>query len=169
MIVRRELPADAAAVLAVHTAAFGGGREDVAEARLVEGLRADGDAVPALSLVATMDGDVVGHVMCSRAGVDGRPALGLGPLGVLPAFQGRGVGRALMHGVIAAADTLDEQAVVLLGDPSYYQRFGFELAEPVGLLPPDPGWAPHFQVRRLSAWDGSLRGTFRYAPAFQRL
>lgn len=163
MILRRELPGDRAAVFAVHAAAF---LPSPDEARLVDELRDDGDAVAALSLVATLDGEVVGHVVCSRADVDGRPSLGLGPLGVLPASEGRGVGHAPMHAVPGAADTLDEQAVVLLGDPSSYRRFGFVPAEPLGLLPPDPAWAAHFQVRRLSAWDGSLRGTFRYAPAF---
>lgn len=56
-----------------------------------------------------------------------------------------------MHGVLAAADALDEQAVVLLGEPSYYRRFGFALAAPLGLLPPDPAWTQHFQVRPLNA------------------
>ncbi len=107
--------------------------------------------------------------MCSRASVDDKPCLGLGPIGVLPAHQHRGVGLALMHGVLAAADALNEPAVVLLGDPGYYCRFGFVLAQPLGLLPPDPGWTEYFQVRPLTAWDGSLRGTFRYAPAFDRL
>jgi putative acetyltransferase len=74
-----------------------------------------------------------------------------------------------MHGVLAAADALGEPAVVLLGDPDYYRRFGFVLAEPLGVLPPNPHWAPHFQVRPLRGWDESLRGTFHYAPAFDRL
>lgn len=165
VIVRLELAQDRSAVFGVHLAAFGG----EAEARLVDGLRDDGNALPGLSLVALLEGDVAGHVVCSRGGVDGRPALGLGPLGVRPGDQRRGLGQALMHAVLAAADALDEPAVVLLGDPAYYRRFGFVLAEPLGLLPPDPSWAPHFQVRRLTAWDPGLRGTFRYAPAFDRL
>jgi len=170
VILRREVPEDQPAIFALHMAAFAHGEgKDVPEAGLVDGLRNDGDAIAALSLVATLDLEVVGHVLCSRASVDGRPLLGLGPLGVLPEYQRRGVGQALMHGVLAAADALNEPAVVLLGDPAYYRRFGFLLAEPLGLLPPDPHWVPHFQVRRLSAWDASLRGTFRYAPAFERL
>jgi putative acetyltransferase len=112
---------------------------------------------------------VVGHVVCSRASIDGRPSVGLGPLGVLPTHQRRGVGQALMHGVLAAADALEEQAVVLLGDADYYRRFGFLLAAPLGVLPTDPGWTEYFQVRILSAWNGSLRGTFLYATAFDGL
>ncbi|WP_201931855.1 GNAT family N-acetyltransferase [Nocardioides donggukensis] len=161
---------DRPGIHAVHVAAFGRpGVSVVAEAGLVDALRADGDAVPALSLVAEADGTVVGHVVCSRAHIDSRPALGLGPLGVLPEHQGRGVGSALMHGVLAAADALDEPAVVLLGDAGYYRRFGFEPARPLGVVPVHPEWVPHFQVRRLHTWTAALRGTFHYAPAFGRL
>ena len=170
MILRRELPGDRAAVAAVHLAAFARpDTEDVPEARLVSDLHDDGSVIPGLSLVAMLGGDVVGHVMCSRASVDDKPCLGLGPIGVLPPRQRCGVGLALMHGALAAADALNEPAVVLLGDPGYYRRFGFVLAQPLGLLPPDPGWTEYFQVRPLTAWDGPMRGTFRYASAFDRL
>jgi putative acetyltransferase len=170
MILRRALPDDRPAISAVHAAAFAhadGG--DVAEAGLVDELYDDGSVLPELSIVAMGDDDVVGHVVCSRASVKGQPAVGLGPIGVPPDYQRRRVGQALMHGVLAAADALNEQAVVLLGDPVFYRRFGFVLATTVGLLPPDPAWAEHFQVRLLGAWDGSLRGTFRYAPAFDHV
>ncbi|MGH3831730.1 MAG: GNAT family N-acetyltransferase [Pseudonocardiaceae bacterium] len=167
MMVRRELPEDSAAIFSVHAAACR--RQDAAEARLVDDLRDDKDVIPGLSLVATVDGKVVGHVVCSHGRVAGHSVPGLCPLGVVPAHQRRDVGSALMHAVLAAADALNEPAVVLLGEPSYYQRFGFVLAEPIGLLPPDPAWVSHFQVRPLHAWDDSLRGTFRYAPAFERL
>jgi putative acetyltransferase len=170
VILRRELPGDHAAVGAVHTAAFARpDRADVPEARLIEDLRGDGSVIPGLSIVATRDDEVIGHVVCSRGWVGDHPCPGLGPIGVLPGHQRRGVGLALMHGVLAAADALTEPAVVLLGDPGYYHRFGFVLAQPLGLLPPDPSWAQHFQVRPLTGWDGSLRGTFRYAAAFDRL
>ena len=141
----------------------------MAEAQLVDTLRHDGDVIPALSLVALINDEVVGHVLGSRAGIDGRPSVGLGPLGVLPAHQRRGVGQALMHGVLAAADALEEQAVVLLGDPGYYRQFGFELAAPLGIKPANSQGAEHFQVRVLNAWDGSLGGAFHYAKAFDSL
>jgi putative acetyltransferase len=170
VILRRAFPDDRAAILAVHSAAFGHSRaEEVPEATLVGELCDEGSVVPGLSIVATLDDNIVGHVVCSRASVEGRPVLGLGPLGVLPTHQRRGIGHALMHAVLAAADALDEPAVVLLGDPGYYRRFGFVLAATVGLLPPEPGWAEDFQVRLLSAWDGSLRGNFRFARGFDRL
>lgn len=169
-MLRRALPSDQTAIFAVHTAAFArpdGG--NVAEVRLVAALHADGEVIPTLSLVASINTEVVGHVVCSRANIGGRPSVGLGPLGVLPAYQRRGVGQALMHGVLAAADALDEPAVVLLGDPVYYGQFGFQLAQSLGIQPTDPRWAGHFQVRTLTAWDGSLHGTFHYAKAFDGL
>lgn len=170
VILRQETADDQAAVFAVHSAAFAlpeGG--EVPEAHLVDGLRDDGDVIPALSLVALAGDEVVGHVVCSRASIDERPSLGLGPLGVLPGHQGRGIGQALVHAVLAAADALDEPAVVLLGSPDYYGRFGFVLAHRHGVLPSNPQWREHFQLRTLSAWDGSVRGTFHYAPAFDRV
>ncbi|MGH4006753.1 MAG: GNAT family N-acetyltransferase [Pseudonocardiaceae bacterium] len=168
MLLRRELPVDQSAVRVVHNAAFGGGGA-AAEAQLVDDLRADGDVIAALSIVAVLDGDVVGHVICSRANIADRPSIGLGPLGVLPAYQRRGVGQALMHAVLAAADALDEPAVALLGEPAYYHRFGFVVGATLGVLPPVPEWGRYFQLRPLNAWDDSLRGTFRYARAFDRL
>jgi putative acetyltransferase len=166
VLLRREVRQDESAIRVVHSCAFGGG--DVAETRLLEDLRADGDIIPELSIVATFNGDIVGHVVCSRASLEGRPSVGLGPLGVLPIHQRRGVGQALMHAVLGAADALHEPAVILLGDPAFYRRFGFVLAAPLGVLPPVPAWTPHFQVRPLHAWD-KPRGTFLYAPAFDRI
>jgi putative acetyltransferase len=169
VILRRELPADRDAVREVHLRAFARPGVDVApEATLVDELRDDGDIVPGLSIVAEADGAVAGHVVCSRARIGGRGSLGLGPLGVLPQHQRRGVGTALMHAVLAAADALGATEVVLLGSPDYYSRFGFVLAAPLGISPPEPRWAPHFQVRPLTAWDGPS-GPFRYARAFERL
>ncbi|MGY1916593.1 GNAT family N-acetyltransferase [Blastococcus sp. SYSU DS0973] len=170
MIVRRELPRDREAVRAVHAAAFALPSGGVpGEAHLVDALREDGDVVPGLSLVAELGGEVVGHVLCSRGDIEGRPALGLGPLGVVPARQRRGVGQALMHGVLAAADALVEPCVALLGDVGYYGGFGFLPAHQVGVRPPDPGWGAHFQIRRLTAWTDDVAGQFHYAPAFDRL
>lgn len=135
VILRRETPIDRAAILAVHAAAFAHPEKIVSpEARLVDELRHDGDIVSGLSIVAEANSVVVGHVVCSRARIEDSASLGLGPLGVLPAHQRRGVGHPLMHAVLAAADALDEPAVVLLGDPGYYRRFGF-------MLGPNPGCA----------------------------
>ncbi|MEU5260242.1 N-acetyltransferase [Amycolatopsis sp. NPDC021455] len=172
MLIRRETPADRAAIHAVHSAAFR--REEgvtPVEAPLVDELRAEGDLIGALSLVAVHDGDIVGHVCCSRArlGDDARAAVGLGPLGVLPEHQASGVGSALMHAVVGAADALGYGLVVLLGEPAYYERFGFVTASDLSITAPDPQWGRYFQARTLAAYQPAQAGAFEYAPAFSRI
>lgn len=124
-----------------------------------------------LSIVALIDGAVAGHVVCSRGSLGDQPSLGLGPLGVRRAAQGRGVGSALMHAVLGAADGLGESAVFLLGSPAYYRRFGFVAASQLGVRAPDPAWGPHFQGRTLAAWSRALplrpSEAFAYARAFE--
>ena len=164
MLIRREIAGDEPAVHHVHATAFATG--DRVEAVIADRLRAAGDAIPALSLVAEIDGAVAGHVVGSRAHIGDHLSVGLGPVGVLPAHQGKAVGSALLHAVLAAADALEFPEVILLGSPDFYRRFGFRLAQPLGVIPPDPAWEPHFQIRTLAAWTAHRQGTFRYAPAF---
>ncbi|MGH9224304.1 MAG: GNAT family N-acetyltransferase [Acidimicrobiales bacterium] len=167
MLVRRERDGDATAIAAVTAAAFGTGEGMPVEVVLVDRLRASEAWVPALSLVAVNDtGEVIGHVLCTRAHVDGEPALGLGPLSVHPDHQRRGVGSALMHAAVGAAEALDEPLVVLLGDPAYYSRFGFQPAAEHGIIPPVAEWTGAFQVRVLHR---ELRGEFAYALPFMDL
>lgn len=159
------------AVRDVTTAAFD--RTDTpvpVETTLLDELRGCGGWLPTLSLVAVgAEGGLLGHVVCTRGHVDGRPALGLGPLSVHPRQQRQGVGSALMHAVLGAADALGEPLVALLGEPAYYGRFGFHGAEEQGVTPPDPAWGGYFQVRKLSAYEPGLRGTFAYAEPFARV
>ncbi len=171
MLLRQETPADHEAIHAVHQAAFAKRSDPVVEAKLVDELREEGDLPGALSIVAERDGEIVGHVCCgpARLGTDEKSTVGRGPLGVLPAHHKSGVGSALVHAVLGGADALGYGAVILLGDPNYYSRFGFVLAGPLGIRPPVVEWAPHFQVRTLAAYTEDLRGDFRYSPAFDRL
>jgi putative acetyltransferase len=165
VLVRREGAADVSAVRAVHRDAFDG----EAEAALVDALRAGGEWVGELSKVAVLGEEVVGHVVCSRAWVGDTEVLGLGPLGVRGAWQRAGVGSALMHAVLGAADALGEPLVVLLGHAEYYPRFGFRPARELGIEPPVREWGPHFQARALTAHEPGIRGVFRYAEPFTNL
>jgi putative acetyltransferase len=176
VLIRREAPGDAGTIYAVTAAAFArqaAGEppgEPPAEATLVDALRASGAWLPALSLVAAaVDGDLIGHVVCSRGSVDAEPVLALGPLSVRPDWQRRGVGSALMHAVLGAADALGEPLVALLGSTGYYPRFGFRPAGEHRITPPQPQWEPHFQVRTLTAYRPTLRGRFDYAEPFDHV
>jgi putative acetyltransferase len=171
MLVRRELAGDEAAISAVTAAAFARPGEDApAEAPLVDWLRASPAWIPELSLVAVdPDGEIAGHVLCTRGTVDGAAVLALGPLSVRPDRQRAGVGKALMHAVLGAADALCEPMVVLLGSTGYYPRFGFRMASEYGIRPQRPEWEEGFQVRALTAYDPAVRGEFAYPEPFDRM
>ncbi|MEV0585638.1 N-acetyltransferase [Nonomuraea sp. NPDC050310] len=115
--IRDERPEDRAAVWQVEADAFG----RTAEADLVGRLADD----TAFSLVAELDGRIVGHVLFTWLPVGDRRALALAPLAVQPGVQGRGVGGALVRAGLARAEALGVPGVVVLGDPGYYGRFGF--------------------------------------------
>jgi putative acetyltransferase len=173
MIIRRELPGDHEEIAQVHADAFAveyPGGEPV-EPGLVAALRASDAWIPALSLVAVRDEAVVGHVCCTRAtlGEQRVPVLGLGPLGVREKHKKAGVGTALMHAVVAAADALDEPLIVLLGHPDYYPRFGFQPAAELGIQPEHAEWVPAFQARTLTSYRPEMSGLFVYAAPFRGL
>jgi putative acetyltransferase len=175
MLIRREELSDIPAISVVHREAFGGGPDrgtgsEPPEARLVNELRAGRDWLGRLSLVAVVDDEVVGHVCCTRGWLDGVvPALGLGPLGVRPDLQRRGLGQALMHATLGAATALDEPLVCLLGDPGYYRRFGFAPASQLGIRAPDESWGDSFQARALLGQGTVSQGRFSYPEAFDRV
>jgi putative acetyltransferase len=172
VLIRRETGRDANTIRAITTAAFAPGQppgQIPNEARLIDELRASPAWLPALSLVAvTPAGEIIGHVLCTRGHVGQDPVLALGPLAVRPDHQRRGVGSALMHAILGAADALGEPLVALLGDPAYYRRFGFELSTAYQIIPPEPHWQPHFQVRVLTGYQPRLHGTFTYPEPFDR-
>ncbi|MFB7779719.1 GNAT family N-acetyltransferase [Streptomyces bauhiniae] len=171
MLIRREAPADEPAVRAVTTAAFAKPETpDPVEAGLLDQLRTCGAWLPELSMVATDDdGEIVGHVVCTRGHIGTHPVLALGPLSVHPTRQRRGIGLALVHAVLGAADATDEPLVALLGNPAYYTRFGFRPATEHAITPPVPTWADYFQVRTLTTYDPALRGAFAYPEPFNNL
>jgi putative acetyltransferase len=141
-----------------------------AEAPLVDWLRASSAWIAQLSLVAVdPGGGVVGHVACTRGTIESAPALALGPLSVRPDWWRQGVGKALMHAVLGAADALGEPLVALLGSTEYYPRFGFRPAREYAITPAHPEWEEHFQVRVLTAYDPAVRGEFAYPEPFDRV
>jgi putative acetyltransferase len=164
--VRDEAPGDVAAIDAVERAAF----ERADEAALVACLRREGAL--ALSLVACLDGVVVGHAALSPVRVDGasRGMVGLAPVAVDPPLQRCAIGARLVEESLARARGRDVGGVVVLGHPAYYPRFGFVPASRFGLrfsaaVPEDA-----FMVAELV--DGALAraaGVVRYHTAFDAI
>lgn len=162
LTIRPENPADHAEIAVVTEAAFAEvEHSDGSEVAIVDRLRAEGDL--ALSLVAEDGERIVGHVAVSPVTIsDGTTGwFGLGPISVLPSSQCEGVGLRLMQRAIADMRSQGARGIVLLGEPAYYARFGFE--HDPKLAYPGPA-AEYFQ--RLVLDGDAPSGTVTYAPAF---
>lgn len=125
--------------------------------------------IPELSIVAEIGGDIVGHAISTRGWIGDLELVGLGPIGVVPTLQRRGIGSALMRETAARATAAGEPAIALLGSPLYYPRFGYVPAMSLGVQPPEAAWGDHFQLLPLPTWPDGVSGTFRYAPPFERV
>jgi putative acetyltransferase len=162
MRIRPETADDFAAIHALTEQAFRGHpHSDGSEPLIVQRLRAAGALT--LSLVAEVDGALVGHVAVSPVAIsDGTPGwYGLGPISVTPDRQRQGVGSALMRAALARLAAQGAAGCVLLGDPAWYGRFGF--AARAGLVYPGPP-ADHFMALPLG---GAVpQGVVSYHPAF---
>lgn len=158
--IRDESPRDWRAIYCVVSSAFG----QSAEAELVERLREAGDSV--ISLVADEEGQVVGHVLLSKMGAP-FPALALAPVSVVPTRQRSGIGSTLIEGAVNRARNEGWAAIFVLGNPSYYKRFGFDREAAAAFMSPYAG--PHFMMLKLSPSLTATNGELRHAPAFAAL
>jgi len=162
-LIRPERDEDAAAVRRVHETAF----PTSAEAELVERLRAGGKAV--IALVAEDAGSIVGHILFSPVALEplaGTVGLGLAPVAVLPDHEKHGVGRRLIQNGLAECHAWGAGFVIVIGDPPYYGRFGFEPADKHGLRN-EYGAGEGFMVFELTSGALPPPGTLvKYAPEF---
>jgi putative acetyltransferase len=165
LIIRAETEGDVPAVHEVNERAF----NQADEANLVEALRKN--ARPYLSLLAELNGQVVGHIFFSPVLIESAAssftAMGLGPMAVLPEQQNQGIGSELVRRGLKACQSIGHDVVVVVGHPEYYPRFGFVTARDKGLTceyaVPDEA----FMVAELKA--GALAGRtglVRYRPEF---
>jgi len=122
-MIRREIPEDIEAIRHVNEEAFGGKEE----ADIVDALRQRGATV--LSLVATDEGRVIGHILFSPVIIESESssfgAVALAPMSVLPEYQGKGIGSELVRAGLDECRALGHELVVLVGHADYYPRFGF--------------------------------------------
>ena len=161
MEIRGETQGDVPAIRGLVANAF----PTCAEADLIDRLRDETSAV--FSLVAIVDGQVIGHVMFSRMD---RPdnALGLAPVAVLAGWRRQGIAAGLIREGLSRAVADGWGSVFVLGDPGYYGRFGFEASLAVGFNSPYAG--PHLMALALRADALVTReGELRYPPAFAAL
>jgi len=163
MGIRDERPADRPGIHLLLDQAF----PDEPIGQLVDALRQDGDLV--ISLVAERDGDLIGHIGSSPVAI--APCLArvlqLAPLAVAEPARCQGIGAALVWAAIERCRALGIDAVLVLGDPAYYRRFGFDPAPAASLRSRWSG--PHLMALQLT--PGSLGGCtfFTLPPAFDLL
>lgn len=165
VLVRNEQPEDAEAIRRVLVAAF----DRSGEADLVEALRRNQKLIA--SLVALVEGEVVGQVAFSAVQIDTSgasfEAAGLAPVAVSPVWQRRGIGSRLVRAGLEACRQAGRNVVVVLGDAAFYARFGFVPARHLGIRWEHDAPDEAFQVAELQ--DGALAGrggVARYQPEF---
>jgi putative acetyltransferase len=159
-MIRFARPADRPAIATVVEAAFG----QADEARLVERLRENGDAL--FEMVADEEGRIVGHILFSRLWADRYEMFAaLAPLAVTPDRQGSGLGSALIRGGLESVKEFGAHGVLVLGDPAYYGRHGFTAAAASQVSAPYAG-LPAFMALALEdgAFDAPL--TVAYPDPF---
>ena len=167
MPIRAEKECDREAVRAVNISAF----ETTSEADLVDALRQQ--VQPVISLVAEENGEVVGHILFSPVSLSGHPnfkVMGLAPMAVAPSHQKKGAGSALVQAGLEQCTQLGFVAVVVLGHPEYYPRFGFSPASQFGIeseydVPDEVFMAMELRPEALSGKTGGVR----YHSAFSNV
>ena len=140
---------------------------------VLHNLRNSPDFIPELTFVAQKEGEIAGHIAYSRGTIkDKRGAkkevISFGPISVLPAYQKKGIGSALIIHTTNLARNLGYSAVCIYGDPRYYSRFGFKCAEKYEIKTADDKFAVALQVLELK--PGALRnvaGKFIESTAFE--
>ena len=163
--VRPTTEDDRAQVLSTVRKAFSGevgdGREEVGIVEAVWSLDAP---IVGGDLVAVSGAEIAGHVLASLGTLEGLAVPGIAPLAVRPDYQGRGIGIALITELLRQLNKRGFPLVVVLGDPGYYGRFGFQPSGPLGIrYLPIGADSPHFQVLHLGEHPEGCTGNYVYS------
>ena len=152
--VRKEDAADIKAIDVVHMSAFEGDQE----VGLIDTLRKSSSFLPDLSLVAEFKERIVGHILLSKVviqhGAKSADILALAPMAVVPSQSHRGIGSDLVTAAINVAKDNNFDAIVVVGHPEFYKRFGFKPAAEFGLHCNLP--VPDEIVTAMELKDGAL-------------
>lgn len=165
--IRPETEKDYPKITEVNDLAFGQRNEGI----LVKQLRKTEKYSPKLSLVAELDDEIIGHILFYpveiQSGASGFLTLSLGPMGVVPEYQRRGVGSQLVAKGLKAARALNHESVIVVGHPDYYPKFGFKPASQWKIKVPFE--VPDEAFMALELVEGGLKGksgTVAYPPEF---
>jgi putative acetyltransferase len=163
-VIRSVQVGDGSSILSVVSRAFSDptrdGREEMG---IVTETWRRGASPMGLELVAEDEDIIVGHVLAGVGSLGGMATIGIAPLSVVPERQRQGIGTALMSALLARVEADGWPMAVLLGDPRYYSRFGFQSAARHGITyPPAGANNPHFMVRAFSSMPANLNLAFTY-------
>jgi putative acetyltransferase len=161
-VLRPEVPEDFVAIANLHKLAFGRPNE----AQLVDRIRKSDHYIPRLSLVAERNVQIIGHILLSHIELADRNVLSLAPIAVHPEHQNQGIGSNLIRLSLTEAEKLGELIMIVLGNPKFYRRFGFETSTEYGIRSPFDVPDEFFMVKYLTEMKPNLDGTVIYPPAF---
>lgn len=167
MLIRKEEPKDYEIIYSLVKDAFDSTEHsDGNEQDLVNALRKGDAFIPELSLVAETDGKIVGHIMFTKAKVAGNTVLVLAPLSVLPEYQRKGIGTALIKEGHKIANELGYEYSVVLGSEKYYPRAGYLPADNFGIKPSFDVPNENFMACKIKEGASDIHGIIKYAEEF---
>jgi len=166
ILIRKEEKKDYNDIFEINKSAFG--QEE--ESKLIDKIRSGDNFISDISLVAEIDGKIIGHILFSKIEISGSSifkSLALAPMAVVPEFQKKGVGSKLIKEGIRKAKDLEFESIIVLGHKDYYPRFGFQKASKWNIKCPFE--APDETFMAIELFENALKdksGTVVYPPEF---